>query len=104
MKTLKTLLIASLLTACNLGSTSIETILNNPKDYEGKTVTVRGKVSNAVNVFGAVKFFTIDDGTGSIQVQPKDATPEEGSTVSVKGKVKQLIKIADEELTVIVEE
>jgi hypothetical protein len=53
MKKIAILLIISLFTlmACGLFSTPIKKIVENPRDYDGKTVTVSGEVKKKISVF-----------------------------------------------------
>lgn len=69
-----------------LGATKIGDILNNPRKYEKKEVTVHGSVTGSVSLL-VVKFFEIEDDTGSISVVTDRVLPEKGATIRVKGYV-----------------
>lgn len=83
-------------------NTSVSTIQENPEQYDGTEVTVRGTVEESANLL-LIKYYVLNDGTGSIYVKTKDAVPLKGETVRVTGKVNQVLKIADRQLTGLVE-
>ncbi len=91
-------------TACSgLLPTTIGDIKARPRDYEGKTVTVKGQVKSSLSMFG-IRYFTLDDGTGEITVVTERSVPREGDTVRARGKVDQAFAIGSASLVVIVEE
>lgn len=66
-------------------TTPIKKLLDNPGEYEGKTVQVAGKVTATMGIlnYGA---FRLDDGTGTITVVTKvGGAPREGAEVGVEG-------------------
>lgn len=74
-----------LLTGCDrLFSTPIGKIIENPRDYANKTVTVSGEVKE---VFGLllIKYFTLKDKTGEVVVITERPVPRTGSRIKVKG-------------------
>jgi hypothetical protein len=90
--------------ACaSLLATKIGDIQKEPGKYDGKKVTVVGKVTAAHNLLVA-KYYEIDDGTGRIAVVTQSALPNEGDSVTVKGKVNQAFAVGSAHLVVIVEE
>jgi len=92
-----------LLSGCShLFSTPINKILENPRDYGGKTVTVVGEVTE-VNSLVFLKYFVVKDNTGEITVITKRPLPREGEKITVKGKVQEAFSIGDKQLIVIVE-
>ncbi|MGQ0792523.1 MAG: hypothetical protein ACT4NX_00340 [Deltaproteobacteria bacterium] len=100
------LLAAGLLTliSCDLlGSTAIGDIQKNPREYDGKTVTVRGAVAESVSLFG-FRYFTLRDDTGEILVIAKKAPPAKGERFTAKGRVNIAFAIGDKSLVVIVEQ
>ena len=97
-----TLLFILALSACQMLNTSINTIQENPEEYDGTEVTVRGTVEESVNLV-VLKYYVLNDGTGSIYVKTKDAVPLKGETVRVTGKVNQVLKVADRQMTGLVE-
>ncbi len=81
--------------------TRIETILGNPKAFEGKEVTIEGEVTDRTAFFTTLKFFRVRDKTGEIIVVTKKALPEVRSTVSVKGNVDEAFPVGDQKLVVL---
>lgn len=81
----------------------IRDILNDPRKYEGKTVTIKGEVSGSLNLL-VVKAYTVRDHTGEIVVITERAVPRSGDRVKVKGRVNQAFAIAGENLVVLIEE
>jgi len=95
----------SLLLLCSCDSiwtTPINKILENPRDYAGKKVTVSGEVTG---VFGLIfiKYFTMRDKTGEIIVVTGRPLPKVGAKIKVKGTVEEAFSIGDKQLIVVVE-
>ena len=84
--------------------TQIDTILSNPKAYEGKEITIEGEVTDRTAFFIVVKFFKVKDKTGEITVVRKKSLPELRSIVRIKGKIDQVFPVGDQKLLVFVEE
>ncbi len=82
-------------------STQIEQILSNPREYEDKEVTVSGTVSTSLSL--GIKYYAINDGTGTIYILTDNAVPLEGDLVKVTGKFNQFIKIGDKQYSTITE-
>ena len=102
------LLITLIFLSCNnnpffLRNHSIKEILETPGKYHGKTVTIKGKVTESFIAL-EVGYFVISDGTESITVIPSKTFPKVGEEVKIKGTVKNAFVIGDKSLTVIVEE
>ena len=73
---------------CNqLRPVKIGEIVEHPRKYEGKTVVVKGEVTDVFSLV-KIKFFELKDETGSIDILTKRALPNIGDTVSVRGVVK----------------
>ena len=90
--------------ACSaIFTTSIKKIIDSPRDYDGKTVTVSGEVTETFSLF-VVKYFVVDDGTGTITVVTKKALPKKGTKLRVKGKVSEMFSLGDTQALVIVED
>jgi hypothetical protein len=100
MKIVYFLLVSMLFTSC---SDSISDIMTNPAKYDGKTVTVSGKVSGSTNLL-LLKFYILTDGTSELYVSTKKAVPNKGDEVTVTGKVSQLLKIGNEQVVGIEEQ
>lgn len=75
-------------------STPIGTILSNPKDYEGKTISISGTVSKTFKMFGYSRY-TLTDETGSIVVVGQDVLPTSGQEIKVVGHIDQWISVGD---------
>lgn len=95
-------LAAAALVACS-PRTEIRQILNDPRGFEGKTVTVEGDVGEVFSLF-VIKYFQLDDGTGSIGVVSDQPLPSQGQRLRVTGKVHEAFSIGASRLTVIVEQ
>ena len=71
-------LLIFLATACEgIGTTPIGNILDKPRDYSEKKVTVSGEVTEIFSLF-VIKYFVVRDKTGQIAVVI-------GQTVTKKG-------------------
>ncbi len=80
-----------LLTGC---TTSIEDIKENPDEFMGETVTVRGEVSNVIKI-GKLSGFTLTDIEGDKISVSSEELPKEGDTVSVKGVVMKEVLVGN---------
>jgi hypothetical protein len=97
------LLLGVFLAGCSgLGATRIGKILDDPRHYHGRDVTVAGEVVDSLNLL-VFRTYTVRDRTGEILVVTKGAVPREGASVRVKGKVNQAFAIADKSLVVLIE-
>ena len=86
------------------GPAQIQSILSNPKAYEGKVVTIEGEVTDRTSFFSVIKFYKVKDKTGEIIVVTKKNLPELKSTLRVKGKIDEVFQIGDLKLLVFLEE
>ena len=104
-RTLSTLILLALVFAACEGtlSTPIKKIIDNPRDFDGKTVTISGKVKEVFGFF-FMKYFVVNDGTAEITVVTKKPLPKKGSNVRVTGKVYEMFALGETETLVIVEE
>src|SRR5262245_28727838 len=69
------------------GTTPIRNILDDPSQWDGKTVRVAGHVKSAVGVLG-YGVYKVDDGTGSLTVVTEaNGAPRDGAEVAVEGTV-----------------
>ena len=96
-------LIAILVVSLEFKSTPIGRIIENPRDYAGKTVVVSGKVKE---VFGLVfvQYFILKDKTGSIPVVTHRPLPGVGAKLRVRGTVMEAFSLGDKQLVVLVEQ
>ncbi len=98
------LLFGAVVTGCAaIFATKIGDIEKAPGQYDGRNVTIAGKVT-ATHDLLVVKYYEVDDGTGEIAVVTDSALPKEGEHVRVKGQVKQAFAIGTARLVVIVEQ
>ena len=95
--------LATLASCAALFATKIGDIKKTPTAYDGKTVTIAGKVTSAHNLL-VVKYYQVDDGTGEIPVVTQSELPHEGEDVHVKGTVNQAFVLGTARLVVIVEQ
>lgn len=84
------------------GATPIRSILDDPRKYDGRIVTVSGEVQDSTNLL-VLKWYRVKDETGSIVVVASGAVPRRGAKIQVTGTVRQAFVIGDESLTVIME-
>jgi hypothetical protein len=87
----------------NIAHTPIGKILENPRDYDGKDLTISGEVTDRVSLL-FVKYFQLKDNTGEITVVTKRSLPAIGSKVRVKGHVEEAFAIGDQQMLVFMEE
>jgi hypothetical protein len=105
MKKIAILLIILLFafTACGMFSTPIKNIVENPRDYDGKKVTVSGEVKETFSLI-IIKYFIVADRTGEITVITSRPLPKEGTKIRVKGVVNETFSLGQTQTVVIVEE
>ena len=63
-----------------LTATKIKDILDHPRDYENKEVTIYGKVTDAVSLL-VIKYFVMEDDTGTIMAMFYMLPPSRRQTV-----------------------
>ncbi len=90
------------LAACSLGTIKIGKILDHPRDYDGKEVTVQGEVTDTYS-FLILKNFKLKDNTGEITVVTTRILPKKGETIKVTGTVQESFTLGAEQSLVIVE-
>jgi len=97
------MLAVMLIAGCgSLMATPIKKILDNPRDYSDKTVTVIGEVTETFSLL-VIKYFVVKDRTGEIPVVTARPLPRKGSRITVKGTVQEAFSLGDRQLIVIVE-
>jgi hypothetical protein len=82
---------------------SIKDIVDDPRSYVDKTVTIDGEVKGRLSLF-VVKYFTVTDGTASINVITERPLPRFGQKIRVTGKVTEAISLGRETLLVLIED
>lgn len=95
-------LVMLLLTGCGLMSTPIKKILDNPRDYSGKMVTLSGEVTETISLF-VIKYYVVKDRSGEIIVVTRKPLPRKGTKIMVKGVVQEAFSLGDQQLIVIME-
>ena len=78
------------LAACDMAysfnETKIKDVLDHPREFEGKDITLSGTVTNAVSLV-LIKYYEIEDGTGSIKVVTDKLLPTRGEKLQVTGRM-----------------
>lgn len=90
------------LAACS-PATDIGSIVDNPRNYAERTVTVSGDVQDTFGL-GAFKYYTLSDGSGSIRVMTERPLPKKGEHIRVTGKVQEAFTFGTQTSVVLVEE
>jgi hypothetical protein len=85
------------------GVTPIRDLLNDPSEYDGKTVRIEGKVRGSGGGLG-VGAYEVEDDTGRLTVVSEDDPPRTGANVGVKGKFQALLSLGIKSLAVLREE
>lgn len=80
----------------------IKDVIDNPRQYADQTVTVEGDVKDVFSLL-VIKYFTVDDGTGSIGVITERPLPQKGQRIKVTGTVREAFSLGDQTVTVIME-
>lgn len=98
-------MVAGILLALNgcASVTPIGNLLNNPAQYNGKSVKIEGDVGEAVGGLG-LGAFQVRDKTGTIPVISQVSPPRTGSRIGVKGKFESVFTIGTKSLAVLHEE
>ena len=91
-----------LLAACSSGP-RIRDIASDPRGYVDSAVTVEGKVTDSFSLM-LVKYYTVDDGTGSIKVVTSRTLPAVGQKIKVRGTVTEVFSLGSKRLIVLVED
>ena len=91
------------LVACNEKTTSIQTLLSDPAQYDGKTVRIAGEVESSAGAlgFGA---YQVKDGTGTLPVVSQGGgAPTRGTRVGVEGTFRAAYTLGTKSGAVLVE-
>ncbi len=96
--------VVALFLACQ-GTTPIRRLLDDPGQYEGKTVRIAGEVKTSVGALG-LGAYEVEDTTGRIPVviQSGGATPRVGARVGVQGEFRSAFTLGTRSVAVIMEE
>ena len=103
-------LVVALATLVSLGvnagcknTVTIKTLLDDPSQYDKKTVSIVGTVSGSVGVLG-LGTYRIDDGTGTLRVVSKEGgAPRDGARVGVEGEFRSAYTLGTETVAVMIE-
>lgn len=75
-----------------MGVTPVGDITKNPASFEGKEVTLRGKVAEANKIpLLNVTVYSLKDDTGQIWVTTTQDRPTAGQTITVRGKIENSV-------------
>ena len=85
------------------GVTPIRDLLNDPSEYDGKTVRIEGRVRGSAGGLG-VGAYEVEDETGRLTVVSENDPPRTGANVGVKGKFQALLSLGIKSLAVLREE
>jgi len=96
-------LLLSIAAAGCANTVSIKDILANPRAYADHSVTIEGEVTGMFSLV-VVKYFTVNDGTGSINVVTERPLPAKGQRIRVRGKVNEVFSLGTETLLVLIED
>ncbi|MDQ3820224.1 MAG: hypothetical protein M3362_21440 [Acidobacteriota bacterium] len=101
---LSILLLAStlFLTACPQ-QTSVSKIMADPARYQGKEVSIAGRVTDSYGILGQGAY-EIDDGTGRLWVATTRGVPSRGAQVGVKGHILSGFNIGGRSFGTVLEE
>ena len=77
-----------------LTATKIKDLIERPRDYENKEITIHGRVTESASILIA-KYFVLQDNTGSIKVMTDRVLPKKGEELRVTGHL-QSIEIGPE--------
>ena len=82
-----------------LTATKIKDVVDHPRDYENKELTIYGTVTGSTSLL-LVKFFEIQDDTGTMKVVTDRVLPQQGEKLRVTGYM-QAIEIGQERIIVL---
>lgn len=95
--------VATLIGGCP-GAKPIKELLDDPSQYDGKTVRIAGEVKESAGALG-IGAYRVDDGTGAITVVTKGGggTPRVGAQVGVEGELQSAFTLGTQVAAVLVE-
>lgn len=83
-----------------ISHTAIGDILKNPRDYEGKSLTIEGNVTDSMS-FLIVKYYKVRDNTGEITVITERFLPSVGTKIRVTGNINSAFSLGTEQIVVL---
>ena len=84
-------------------ATPIVKILNNPREYERSGTTISGEVTDRTSLI-FLKYFSLKDDTGQINVITERALPLVGTRLRVRGHAEEAFSIGASQMIVFREE
>lgn len=100
---LSVLATVALFLACN-GTTPIKTLLDDPQQFDGKTVRIAGEVQGSVGALG-YGAYQVNDGTGTISIVSEGGgVPRQGAKVGVEGTFRSAYTLGSQSVAVLVEQ
>ncbi len=76
-------------------TTKIKSIYTNIEKYDGKEVTIKGKVENTTDIL-VTQYYYLDDASGKkMRVVTENDLPQEGAKIKVTGTVNQRFRIGE---------
>lgn len=92
------------LAGCKSNSTTdIKTLLDDPSQYDRKTVTVAGTVGRSIGVLG-YGAYELSDETGKLSIISKSGgAPREGAEVAVRGEFRSAFTLGTTTMAALVE-
>jgi len=98
-------LLIYLLPVAGCSPTKIGDILDDPSQFEGKEVSVKGTVGGAV-WFSLLErgAYQVGDGTGNIWIITNQPPPENEQSVSVRGTVQSAITLGERSFGTVISE
>lgn len=89
--------------ACR-GTTPIKTLLDDPQQFDGKTVRIAGQVEGSVGALG-YGAYQVNDGTGTLSIVSEGGgVPRQGAKVGVEGTFRSAYTLGTKTLAVLVEQ
>jgi len=78
-------------------------IVNSPREFEGRQVTIAGEVTGR---FGVLSFnaFTVADETGELRILTRRMPPSEGTRVRVRGSVRSGLVLGNWQQVMLIEQ
>ncbi len=86
-----------------ISTTPIKLIIDNPRSYDGKPVSIAGEVADVFSLI-VVKGFIVKDATGEIVVITDRMLPKKGSQIKVRGVIKEAFSVGGQQVIVLIEE
>ena len=86
-----------------VGTVRIQTLLDDPQQFDGETVRIEGEVTESFGVPVVGGAYRVSDGTGTLTVVSEDGVPRSGARVSVRGIFRSVFMLGSESLSALLE-